>query len=179
MSSLTITNSFVNATTADATQVNTNFSDVKSFVDSHVVHGHDFSVVRCGARVRRVAVQSITNGASTAISWDTEDQDTDGFITPTSTTFTIPSGKAGIYVVSLQAAASVSGRKFMVLTPTSSITGMPSSFRHEMGNDAITSYATSWSLPLNASDTFTLGVFHESGSAVNHTGWASVYKASI
>lgn len=38
MSTLTITNNFTNSTTADAPQVNTNFTDVKSFVDSHLLH---------------------------------------------------------------------------------------------------------------------------------------------
>lgn len=38
MSSLTITNNFTNSTTADAEEVDANFTDVKDFVDSHCVH---------------------------------------------------------------------------------------------------------------------------------------------
>jgi microcystin-dependent protein len=38
MATLNITNSFSNGTTADALQVNQNFTDVKSFVESNVVH---------------------------------------------------------------------------------------------------------------------------------------------
>jgi hypothetical protein len=38
MSTLTVTHNFVNSTTADAEEVDQNFTDVKTFVDSHCVH---------------------------------------------------------------------------------------------------------------------------------------------
>lgn len=48
--------------------------------------------------VRRVAAQSIADNTVTLISFDTEDVDTDGMFTPTSTDITIQT--AGVYVLS-------------------------------------------------------------------------------
>lgn len=55
---------------------------------------------RTGVRLRRAAVQSIPDAATTAVSWDTEDYDSDGFITVPATTITIPAGLGGIYTIS-------------------------------------------------------------------------------
>ncbi len=54
---------------------------------------------RVGGRWSRAANQSATNGALTLISWDTETTDTDGFLTPTATDLTIPTGLTGYYAV--------------------------------------------------------------------------------
>lgn len=59
------------------------------------------SNVRIGTRLRRVANQSIPNDTVTLVSWDTEDQDTDGFITVPSTTITIPGPLAGVYAIAV------------------------------------------------------------------------------
>lgn len=56
---------------------------------------------RHGVILRRAATQSIPDATTTAISWDTEDQDTDGFIAVTGTTVTVPTGLAGLYSISL------------------------------------------------------------------------------
>lgn len=44
--------------------------------------------------------QSFTSGTGAFVSWTTEAADSDGFLTPTSSTFTVPSGLGGEYVVS-------------------------------------------------------------------------------
>ena len=59
-----------------------------------------------GRRLRRVggrwtragATQTIATSTATAVSWTTEEQDTDLFLTPTSTTITVPQNLGGIYV---------------------------------------------------------------------------------
>ena len=53
-----------------------------------------------GLVIRRVAAQSIPNITLTAISFDTEDEDSSAFFAPTGTTITIPAGEAGIYAIS-------------------------------------------------------------------------------
>jgi len=132
-----------------------------------------------GCRLRRVANQSINNITETAISWDTEDQDTDGFIAVTSATITIPTGLGGLYAITFQAAASanLNGRSFVDLTPTSTITGMPTEFRqvifHE-NNDS--RYFMSATIPLNAADSFVMRVFQTNGVALNFTAWLSCYR---
>ena len=54
-----------------------------------------------GVSVYKSAVQTISNGTFTAVTFDTEDFDTDAFHSNTTNTsrFTIPSGKAGKYLV--------------------------------------------------------------------------------
>jgi len=54
-----------------------------------------------GASVYNVAVQSIANGTFTAINFDSENYDTDGFHSTSSNTsrFTIPTGKGGKYLL--------------------------------------------------------------------------------
>lgn len=49
-------------------------------------------------RLRRAADQAVTAGQTT-ITWDTEDADTDGFITVSSNTITIPAGLSGMYSI--------------------------------------------------------------------------------
>jgi hypothetical protein len=53
---------------------------------------------RTCARLRRAANQSVATATTTDISWDTEDQDTDGFITAPGTTLTVPANLGGLYL---------------------------------------------------------------------------------
>jgi hypothetical protein len=67
MSSLTITNNFTNSTTADAEEVDANFTDVKDFVDSHCVHkGETALEAKSGSPGNKfqfgLAVVNATNG---------------------------------------------------------------------------------------------------------------------
>lgn len=64
--------------------------------------GHWASGGRRGVQLSRAATQSISSGTGTftAISWDTETTDTDGYIAATSDTITIPSGLGGLYAIS-------------------------------------------------------------------------------
>lgn len=56
-----------------------------------------------GCRLTRAANLSVTTGGSgVAIPWDTEDEDTDGFFAPTSSTITIPAGMGGIYDITVR-----------------------------------------------------------------------------
>jgi hypothetical protein len=137
-------------------------------------------LVRCGCRVRRAAVQSINNNSGTALSWDTEDEDTDGFIAVTSTTVTIPTGKGGLYAVTvmLDPAGTMNNRLLMDFKPTSSITGLPAQFRSEPNTDQ-TIYSASWTIPLAAADTFIVEAFHTDGAAVDFTGWMSCYRVGV
>ena len=54
-----------------------------------------------GCRLTKSAVQSLDNATSTAITWNTEDFDTDGFHSTVSNTsrITIPTGKDGKYLI--------------------------------------------------------------------------------
>jgi len=133
-----------------------------------------------GCQLRRVANQSITNGVATAISWDTEDVDTNGFIAVTSSTITIPAGLGGLYAITayLNCAGITGTGGAIIIDPTSSITGMPADFltpldeTRDRGSFGII-------IPLLAGDTFNVQAFHASAAAVNFTAWLSCYRIAV
>jgi hypothetical protein len=86
---------------------------------------------RIGCRIRRVANQPINSAASTPVNFDTQDEDTDGFFAPTSTTVTIPAGLGGVYDLTYRQTlnAGPTSRTFAELALTSSIPGNPTDFR--------------------------------------------------
>lgn len=57
------------------------------------------STGRTGCTLARIASQTINTGTWTAVSFDTETSDTDGFIAVTSDTITVPTGLGGIYIM--------------------------------------------------------------------------------
>lgn len=135
-------------------------------------------LVRTGVQLRRVANQSIASGGagSTAISWDTEDEDTDGFWS-SGTTVTIPAGFDQLWVVTARVAGAVTGRSFWEIIPVSTVTGIPTQWRIPM--DPVEDQATiTVGTRLIAGDTFTCGVFHSTGSNVNFTAALFLYAMS-
>jgi hypothetical protein len=132
------------------------------------------SAGRTGWRLRRAANQSIPNTTPTDISWDTEDTDTDGFITVTAATITVPTGLGGLYVIG----ATLSGPSWV---QNAGYTGrvivdgtgyaLPAS---GAGEPAVNAPAGMF-FPLNAGSTVTVRMTQTSGSAQNFTascyGW--------
>jgi hypothetical protein len=125
-------------------------------------------------------VQSIPDNTATSISWDTEDQDTDGFIAVTGTTITIPSGLGGLYAitVAIVPASAVNNRMLVDLALTSAITGMSTPLRNE-GNTPTTRGSGTWVIPLLAADSFVVQIFHTHGTAKDFTAWLSCYRVAI
>jgi hypothetical protein len=78
---------------------------------SWVRMGGTINTARSGFIIRRNTNQSIASGATNLISFDLEDFDSDGYITVTSTTVTIPAGLGGVYGITarVQASAGMSG----------------------------------------------------------------------
>jgi len=137
---------------------------------------------RTGCRVRRVANQSISNITSTPISFDQEDQDTDGFITVTGSTVTIPAGLDGIYAILFRASGSFTNvRNFAEIGVTSSLTGVPADFRVPWNEPTDENRLGVFlgGLPLAAGDSFVCNIFQSSGGALNVTAWMSCYRVSI
>lgn len=129
-----------------------------------------------GCRIRRVANQSVNSATDTAISWDTEDQDTDGFIVVTATTITIPTGLDGLYALTFRAQGAIgAGRAYGRFVVTSAITGTPTDFLSVL-SDVEDQVYVAIVLPLNAADTFTCNVRHTSGVAVNFVAWLACYR---
>jgi hypothetical protein len=178
MSTLTLTNAFSNATTADATEVNSNFDDVKDFVDTHLLHVHStIEPTRVGVNLHKTA-SSIATDSETAITWADEEEDTDGFWS-SGTTVTIPTGKAGIYVITFWTTGSFtsSGGDWVNIAVTSSLTNVPDNFRMPM--EALGDIGTVTAVtPLAAADSFTCKVYHDSGSSVSFESWVACYRTT-
>lgn len=130
-------------------------------------------------RLRRAANQSINTGASTAMSWDTEDQDNGGFIVVTATTVTVPTGQDGQYNIMfrVQGPFTGAGRAFLEINVTSAVTGITNDYRQPMSSTEQRGL-TNAAVPLLAGDTFVCNVFHSTGSAVNFTGLLNCIRIS-
>lgn len=132
---------------------------------------------RTGFSLARVATQSIPGGATTftAISWDSELTDTDGFITVTADTITIPAGLGGIYAITgtvgWGATAPGTNSSIEIYNVTNG-----NIYRQAVGGASqMTSCTVAITIALAASDQIQLRVSHGGGSAVNVTslvqGW--------
>jgi hypothetical protein len=138
--------------------------------------------VRYGFSARRVANQSINSAALTAISWDIVDRDNSpSFLTVTTTTATIPADGAGIYAVTAKQllSANTTGRTFMEINVTSSLTGLTTDYRlptpvNAEGGRIVVSIA----VPFAAADTFVVNTFQTSAGALNLTGLLTCYRVS-
>ena len=69
--------------------------------DGATTNPYNVSQPRVGVRLRRVATQNVNSNTLTSVSWDTEDEDTNGFITVPNTLITIPAGLGGVYSVTV------------------------------------------------------------------------------
>lgn len=138
------------------------------------------AAARCGARIRRVANQSVANNTLTAMSWDTEDQDTHGFITATSTTVTIPAGCDGIYGITFRPVGptGTAARNFAEINITSSLTGVSGEFRVPSSSPTTGEgrMLANYSGPLAAGDSFVCNVLQSSGSSQNFVGWLGCFR---
>lgn len=118
------------------------------------------STGRTGGVWRRVAAQSIPNSAVTAIQWDTEDSDSDGFLTPTASTLTVPAGLGGLYAISASEAGLGNGYDIQITAGGKSYQGKITNFGGG-GLGIVKSLA--------ATDTISVSVFQNSGGPLNVT----------
>lgn len=128
---------------------------------------------RVGCSLRRAANQQINTGVQATITWDTEDQDTHGFIAVSGTTVTIPTGYDGLYVASarIQSDAGVTAGA-VYLFMQGEVYGVPWI--------AGGSYAAvcSGAYPLAAGNTISVQVYNGSAGNRQYTGRLTVYKVS-
>lgn len=66
-----------------------------------VITGWWSTTGRVGGRWRRAATLAVTASTNTSVTVDTEDADSHGFLTPTSSIITIPAGLDGFYIAAL------------------------------------------------------------------------------
>lgn len=120
---------------------------------------------------RAAAVQSIPNNSGTNILWDTEDFDSDGFITPTSANVVIPTGLTGFYSLNSFLQWGASGAYTAGLVFVIGSTQMPYLEANTYG-------ASSGAIALRMAAGVTLNVqaFQTSGAAMNMTGSLNVTR---
>jgi hypothetical protein len=114
---------------------------------------------------RRAANQSIASSASrTAISWDTEDQDTDGWATVTTDTLTCPA--TGVYLVVAEVDwASDPGNYDVIIVRNSETLNLTGKFP-DATNARVGAFVAQW---FTTSDTFQVQATQSSGGAINLT----------
>lgn len=127
----------------------------------------DYVEGRVAWRLRRVAAQTIPNASSTAISWDTEDEDTETNFTPhatTGTTITIPTGYSSYYSINVQiTATSDNNPEFYINAQSMALRSMKSlSYRVAQLSHIV------W---LNAADTIQVVQSNNSGGSSDYTGF--------
>jgi hypothetical protein len=141
-------------------------------------------LARCGCRLRRISTsQTINDNSNTTVSFDTEDEDTDGFwAIGTPTVITIPTGKSGIYAISftpdILAVLSAGARGFVDLNITSALTGLLAQYR--VAIDALGDRGlNTWVGPLLAGDTFNVSVLADMAAGSTMTGYLTCYRVGL
>jgi len=136
---------------------------------------------RVGVRLRRVATQTLTDNTLATVSWDTEDEDTDGFwAIGTPTVVTIPTGKGGLYAIT--AACDNSGllssaaRGLIHLSVTSAVTGVAPTYRSPIEALGDIASVAVPAIPLAAGDTFTVQILADMAASGTLQAWLSCYR---
>ena len=134
---------------------------------------------RTGCVLTRTANQSISSGTGTftAISWDTETSDPDGFITATSDTLTVPSGLGGLYnITSTVTWASSPGANssLEVLLGAAEVYRVPIGAGTQMTSCSISLAG----IAIAAANTIKVRVSQGSGGAINVTAALQVWRIS-
>lgn len=136
------------------------------------------SAGRTQCLLRRAANQAIGSGSLTAISWDTEDSDPDGFIAVTSSTLTVPAGLGGLYsiTVGLTTSGDPGAAGFGIIDPSSA-----ADIRFSLGGgNAVGAHngsaGVTWIGPLAAAETVQISGYQNSGGSLNFTGYLRVYR---
>lgn len=133
---------------------------------------------RTGGTWTRAASLSVANDSLTAISWDTESVDSDGFCTPTSSTITIPAGLGGLYAVTARVTRAANNGSNDYLQVVCSTLG---TFRsHNLANLAnMTGPYVAFVGPLAAAETVVVSAYQSTGGAVDYTGRIDLYRVGI
>ena len=179
MSSASVTHNFTNGLIGDADQVDQNFTDLVTFLNSHVVHNHDALLTRHGVRLHKT-VSAVASGASTSITWSDEREDTDGYWSA-GTTVTIPAAMAGVYAITFASEGIIgAGRSFIEIatTITSGLVNIPAFYRGWFDPSEDRGFATAIT-PLGVGDSFVCNVFHSTGASVNFESFLSCYRTSV
>ena len=129
---------------------------------------------RTGCALVRNSAVGVSNATLTAIPWDVESADTDGFYAPSGGTITIPTGCGGLYMamvgVDFQAGIGTLGGKINMTRNGTTI------YEHTMPADLGSDCASFSPVVLAAGDTVTFPVLQTSGGSLNMTARLEFYR---
>ena len=117
--------------------------------------------------------QAISHATNTKIGYDTELKDTDSAYNASNSTFTVPSGKAGVYAffinVSLHDFSTNDAKRVIVRLYKNGSTQIAFFSEHQKANDGSAGHRTSafTTLDLSAGDTIEPYIYQNSGSSYN------------
>ena len=132
------------------------------------------SAGRTGCALVRNSVQSIANATLTAVAWDVESVDSDGFYPGSGGTITIPAGCGGLYMamvgVNFSAAIGSLGGKINFSRNGTTI------YEHTMPAGLGSDCASFAPVALAVGDTITIPVLQSSGGSLNMTARLEFYR---
>lgn len=131
---------------------------------------------RVAVRLGRNAGQAITANTQSFISWDTENEDTDGLITVPSTTITVPANLGGLYAITLNVlcnqACGTTERMYVALGVVSE------SFLQPVGSGEV--YGTvSVVYRVDAGQTVSASFFKQTGTGITITASLQMVRVSL
>lgn len=142
----------------------------KAQIDAACAASYD---VMCGGVWRRVANQSMALGAN-LMTVDTEDSDSDGFWS-SGTTFTVPTGKGGVYEVSGWISGSPTPSHAYIVVGGVTYYGPTTS----VGTISLQTSVVTVAVPLAQAATIQLGVYNGGVGADNYTGFMRIRRVSL
>lgn len=125
---------------------------------------------------------SMTNNAQTQISWTSEHEDPQGFITVPSVTITVPTGYAGIYAIAFKgdfSANLTAARIFGHLAFTGTMTGYFTDWRVSSNSNEDDVWVGCPNIGLNEGATVIATLFHNEGSNQNATAALAMHRISL
>jgi hypothetical protein len=142
--------------------------------------GHYGATGRTGGTWTRTADQSIpTAGSLTDISWDAETFDSDGFLTPSSATVTVPAGLGGLYSISTRITHTWANNGGLNQLQIACSTAGNYNTYHDGSYSSVLGMSNSIIVPLAAAETVTVKYLQGTGGAQNVKARLDVYRLGI
>lgn len=144
-------------------------------------HGREADTNTRAGTTLQASSFSVPNATTTNISWTTETADTDGYISVPSSTITIPTGKGGIYAITVKGTWTnvFTDNKTLFITAAGVLYPVPLPVALSFtGGSTAQNWTGSITLPLSATDTVSVAIGHENAAPQSTTATLYLYRVS-